>query len=257
MTIHFGPSGLGPVKTSLEVLEQYHKKGFKACEIAFTYSNYIKPQDTEAIKKKAQELCIELSIHGSYYINLNAEDEAKLSASKKRVLDACHIGHLLGAKCVVFHPGYYGKNKSEAYVNIKNSIIDLQKQIKKHKWDIKLSPETMGKINVFGSIEEISQLTKDTDCSFCLDFAHIIARNKAVDYPLISKLFPQKNWHVHFSGIIYNEKGERKHRPTTKDEWLTLLENLPKNKNIRLINESPTMIEDVEEGLKIAKQLNI
>ena len=43
--IKFGPAGLGPVKTALAVLEQYHSKGLKACEIAFTYGAYIKSKD--------------------------------------------------------------------------------------------------------------------------------------------------------------------------------------------------------------------
>ena len=67
----------------------------------------------------------------------------------------------------------------------------------------------MGKINVFGSVEEISLLVKETDCSFCLDFAHILARDKKIDMKKIEKLFPEKEWHAHYSGIEYGEKGER------------------------------------------------
>ena len=33
--------------------------------------------------------------------------------------------------------------------------------IRKNNWKIKIAPETMGKINVFGSIEEISSLVKE------------------------------------------------------------------------------------------------
>jgi hypothetical protein len=45
MGIIFGPAGLGLVKTAEEVLESYAKKGLKACEIAFTYSVYIKHKE--------------------------------------------------------------------------------------------------------------------------------------------------------------------------------------------------------------------
>lgn len=255
MTIRFGPASLGPTKTALKTLKEYHKLGFKACEIAFTYSTYIKPQEAPAIKKIAQDLDIELSIHGSYYINLNSQEKDKLSASKKRILDACEIGELLGAKCVVFHPGYYGKDRKGAYNKIKDSVLDIQKELKKRKYKIQIAPETMGKVNVFGSIQEVSQLVKDTSCSFCIDFAHILAREKNVDYLLVKKLFPQKDWHVHFSGIVYGDKGERHHKTTTKEEWRDLLKNLPKEKNIRIINESPTHIEDAQEGLKLSKQI--
>ena len=34
MNLRFGPAGLGPVKTALNVLDEYCKKGIKACEIA-------------------------------------------------------------------------------------------------------------------------------------------------------------------------------------------------------------------------------
>jgi deoxyribonuclease-4 len=253
MSIKFGPAGLGPIKTAEQVLENYAKQGLKACEIAFTYGPYIKnKEDAVRIGNKAKELGIDLSIHAPYYVNLNSEENATREASKKRILDCCKIGELLQAKTVVFHPGYYGYKKQEAYDNIKKGILDILNYIDKKKWNIQIAPETMGKVNVFGSIEEISQLVKDTGCSFCIDFAHILARDKFVDYEKVKKLFPGKNWHCHFSGIIYNEKGERSHKTTLKEEWKDLLKNLPKDKNIIIINESPTMLEDSIEGLKLS-----
>lgn len=256
MTIKFGPAGLGPVKTAEQVLEGYAKLGLKACEIAFTYSVYIKKEDAVRIGNKAKELDISLSIHAPYYINLNSDENAKREASKKRIIDCCEIGELLGAKTVVFHPGYYGYKKQEAYENIKNGVLDIMKYIEKKKWNIQIAPETMGKVNVFGSIEEIGQLVKDTGCSFCIDFAHILARNKRVDYEKVKKLFPGKKWHCHFSGIIYNDKGERSHKTTLKSEWEELINNLPKDKEIIIINESPTMIDDSVLGLKISEKVN-
>src|SRR3990170_3192769 len=111
--IKFGPAGLGSVKTAEKVLENYNKLGLKACEIAFTYQVYIKPDDAKIIGKKAKELGIELSIHAPYYVNLNSEEKVKREATKKRILDCCRIGEKLGAKVVVFHPGYYGGKKTE------------------------------------------------------------------------------------------------------------------------------------------------
>lgn len=256
MVIRFGPAGLGPVKTAEKVLENYAKQGLRACEIAFTYSNYIKPEQAPAIRKKAEELDIELSIHGSYFINLNAAEKDKIEASKKRILDACEIGELLGAKCVVFHPGFFGKiPRDQAYGNIVKVMKELQAIRAKKKWKIEIAPETMGKVNVFGSIDEISQLVKDTGCGFCIDFAHILARDKVVDYEKVKKLFPRKDWHVHFSGIIYGDKGEKQHRETEKGEWQELLKHLPKDKNIRIVNESPQMVEDSVAGLKLYQKL--
>ena len=256
MEIKLGPAGLGPASTAEKVLESYHKLGFKVCEIAFTYSVYIKKkEDAERIGRKAKELGIDLSIHAPYYVNLNSSEKEKREATKKRILDCCEVGEWLGAKAVVFHPGYYGDNKEKAYENIKQGVKEMMEEIRKKEWKIKIAPETMGKVNVFGSIEEVARLVRETGCSFCIDFAHVLARDKKTDFEKIGRLFPQKEWHCHFSGIVYGEKGEKHHKTTTKEEWGNLLKNIPKDKIIGIINESPTMIEDCTEGLKIYKKV--
>lgn len=253
--ILFGPAGLGPVKTALQTLEQYYKKGLKACEVAFTYSVYIKPEQCLPIKKKALELGIELSIHAQYWVNLNSAEKEKREATKKRILECCEIGELLGAKVVVFHPGYYGDDRKKTYEMVKEGIIEIMSVLERKNWKIKIAPETMGKINVFGSLDEISTLVKETGCSFCIDFAHLLARDKMIDYSAVMQAFPQKEWHVHFSGIVYGDKGEKHHKTTEKGEWTELLKNLPRDRNIRIINESPTMVEDSVEGLRIWENL--
>lgn len=251
MTIRFGPAGLGPVKTASEVLKKYHGLGLRACEIAFTYGVYIKPADAEVIGKKAKELDIELSIHAPYFVNLNSDEKEKREASRKRILDCCEIGEILGAKVVVFHPGFYGEDREKAGKTIAEGVKDIMGTIKEKGWKIKIAPETMGKINVFGSVEEVRKLVDETGCSFCIDFAHVLARYKEVDYEKIIKMFPEKEWHVHFSGIEYGEKGEKNHISTTKEKWEELLSHLPRDKEIRIVNESPTLVEDSVEGLGI------
>ena len=256
MGIIFGPAVLGSIKTAEEVLEEYHRLGLKACEISFTYGVYIKnKEDAIRIGKKAKELDIELTIHSQFWVNLNSSEKSKVKATKERILECCRTGELLGAKVVVFHPGYYGKDREKAYETIKQGILDIMDVLKKEKLKIKIAPETMGKVNVFGSIDEVSRLVKETGCSFCIDYAHILARDKKVDYKKIEKLFPSKDWHVHFSGIVYGEKGEKHHIETPKDAWQELLKNLPKNKNIRIINESPNPVEDSVEGLEIYEKV--
>jgi deoxyribonuclease IV len=257
MGIKFGPAGLGPVKTAEKVLEDYAKKGFKACEIAFTYSVYVKKDvDAEMIRKRAKDLGIDLSIHAQYWVNFNSAEKDKREATKKRILDCCEIGEKMGVKTVVFHPGYYGKgSREEAYPVIRDGIKEVMAVIKKNNWKIEIAPETMGKVNVFGSIDEISRLVKDTGCSFCIDYAHILARDKKVDYEKIEKLFPEKKWHLHFSGIIYGEKGEKKHKTTEKKDWKELLKKLPRDKEIIIVNESPSMVQDSIDGLRILKEM--
>lgn len=258
MTIKFGPAGLGAVREAIETLEEYKKLGLTACEIAFTYGVYIKKQsDMTIIKQAADRLGIKLSIHAPYWLNLNSKEPEKVEKSKQRVLKCCEVGHKLGAKLVVFHSGYYsGMDKEEAYQNIKKQIIEIQDEIKKNKWNIKLAPEIMGKVNVFGSIEEISRLVKETGCSFCIDFAHILARYKKYEFELVKKQFGKyKDWHCHFSGIVYSEKGERNHKKTEKEHWKKVLKNLPKGKNITIINESPDPINDSVAGLELSKKI--
>ncbi|MEA3414350.1 MAG: TIM barrel protein [Nanoarchaeota archaeon] len=260
MTIKFGPAGLGPVKEAEKNLETFHKLGFKACEISFTYSVYIKEQDAIRIGKKAKELGIQLSIHASYFINLNSDDKIKIENSKKRIIKCLKIGTLLDAKYIIFHPGFYGKeDKIKAYENIKNNILELQEIRKKEKYTPKLAPEIMGKINVFGSIDEIAQLVKDTQCHACIDFAHILARYQG-DYKFketLEKFKKLEELHIHFSGIIYSEKGEKKHKITETKEIKELLKNLPKNKSIVVINESPEQIKDTLKSLEIYKKLAV
>ena len=256
--IKFGPASLGPVDDAISNLEYFHKLGFGACEIAFTYSIYIKEQDAKRIGEAAKNLGIQLSIHAPYFINLNSTENVKVEASKKRILKCLEIGTFLGAKYVVFHPGFYGKDsRDKTYEKIKKEIIELQKIRKEKKYIPKLAPETMGKINVFGSIEEIAQLVRDTGCHACIDFAHILARsNGNYRFEETLKLFKNLDeLHIHFSGIEYGEKGERNHKKTPLSAWEDLIKALPENKKIFIVNESPDLIKDSSEGIKIYTKL--
>jgi deoxyribonuclease IV len=258
--IRFGPGGLGAVKDAVKNLEMFHSLGIRACEIEFTYGPYIKPSETLEIKKAAEEFDIKLSIHAHYWINLNSEDKQKVEASKKRILTCCKIGEMLGAYQVVFHPGYYGKtSKQETYENIKNAILEIQKEIKKNKWKIKISAETTGKVNVFGSVEEILRLVKETGIDFTIDFAHLLARsNGTMSYKEMVENFKEfKKLHCHFSGIVYGEKGEKHHKLTPEKDLEELLKLLKKtNKEIVIINESPDPLGDSVKSLKIWANLS-
>ena len=260
MAIKFGPAGLGPVKDAIANLEEYHRLGFKACEIAFTYGPYIKKkEDAEAIGKKAKELGIKLSIHGQYWINLNSAEPEKIEKSIERIFECCKIGTWLGAEEIVFHPGFYGKSeKAETYEKIKAGIMEIMEKMKENHYTPKLAPETTGKVNVFGSYHEIKNLVRETGCSFCIDFAHILARHKNYHFKEVLEEFKDdKDLHVHFSGINYGEKGEKSHKKTEREELRKLLEHLAKEKgkNVTIINESPEPVEDSVVGLEVAKEI--
>ena len=253
-SIKFGPAGLGGVKEAITNLEKYKSLGLEACEIAFTYGVYIKhKEDAEKIGEAAKKLGIELSIHAPYYINLNSKEREKVEKSKQRILECLRVGSYLNATRVIFHPGYYNNfTKEETYNDIKKQILELDKEIKEKGYTPKLAPETTGKTNVFGSIDEISSLVEHTGCEFCIDFAHILAREKDYKFKeIIEKFGKYKSWHCHFSGIEFGEKGERRHRLTERKEWVKLLKNLPKNTKIIIINESPAPVQDSVSGAEI------
>ena len=255
MEIKFGPAGLGSVKEAVGNLEDFYKKGLKACEVAFTYGIYIKKdkhnEEILEIKDFVRNYGIELSVHAPYWINLNSNEKEKIEASKKRILDSVEIANSIGAKRVVFHPGYYGSDKELAYENIKFAIVEMMDFVKKEGWDVELCPEVMGKKNVFGSIDEISRLVDETGCGFCIDFAHVLARYGKYEFGLLKEKFPGKKWHCHFSGIEYGEKGERNHKLTSAEEWEKVLRSIPRDKEIVIINESPDPVGDSVLGLKL------
>lgn len=257
--IKFGPAGIGPVKDVEKTFEFYKEKGIRAAEIPFTYSVFIKKkEDAEKVRNAAKKFGISLSIHAPYWINLNSKEKNKIQESKKRILNSCEVASWIGAEIVVFHAGFYNKEDREtAYQNIKKAVIEMQETIKQKNWEVKLAVETMGKINVFGSAEEVLRLVKETGCSFCLDFAHLHSRSFGKEsYKEIYEKFKNfPNLHCHFSGIVFGEKGERMHKLTPVEEVEKLLKALPKNKKITIINESPSPVEDTIMSLNIFKNL--
>lgn len=257
MKFKIGPAGIGKVKDVEKTFSEYKREGITAAEIPFTYGVYIKTEsEAKKVNEAAKKNDIQLSVHAPYWINLNSQDPEKVKASKKRILDCLKVGTWLDAKIVVFHPGFYGKaNKEKSYEKIKDEILDLQKIREANNYTPKLAPETMGKINVFGSAEDIARLVRDTQCSFCVDFAHILARDRDYSFERIKKLFGEHDsWHVHFSGIEYGEKGEKKHVLTPKEEIKKVIENLPKNKEIVIINEAPNPVGDSIKTIKIFRK---
>ena len=82
------------------------------------------------------------------------------------------------------------------------------------------------------------------------------SRYKDNKFDLIREKFkPYNAWHCHFSGIEYTDAGERKHLKTPRDSIKELLKNLPKDKEIVIINESPDMVNDSIESIKLSKNL--
>jgi len=253
--VKFGPAGIGPVKDVEKTFKSYHESGIRAAEIPFTYGIFIKKkEDAQKVREAAKKFGISLSIHAPYWINLNSKESQKIEESKQRILNSCEVANWIGAERVVFHAGFYGKDDKETtYQNIKKAVIELMETIKKKNWKVKLCAETMGKINVFGSAEEILRLVKETGCSFCLDFAHLYSRSLGREsYEEIYEKFKHfPNLHCHFSGIVFGDKGEKNHKETSNEEIKKLSLAIPIDNNITLINESPSPVKDTIKSLKL------
>ena len=97
--------------------------------------------------------------------------------------------------------------------------------------DVVICPETMGKINQLGTLEEVLELCSlDERMVPCIDFGHLNARTfgsitgkeayAAILRQIENKLGADrlKVFHSHFSKIEYTEKGGEKRHLTFEDE---------------------------------------
>ena len=248
-----GSDGLG----NLAGVRKVARMGLDCMEVEFTYGVRMSLENAEQVGRLAKKKGILLSVHAPYYINLASDDKAKAMASVQRILDSCERAHALGAKNVVFHAGFYQKTPpDQTYELIKASIDQLQADISKSKWRVKLCPEVTGKTSQFGSLEELVRLMQETGCGITVDFAHLYARQQGkMDYAGLFKRLPQA-FHAHFSGIEYGPKGEIKHVLTKKAFFEPLARELVKRKlDVTLINESPQPYKDAAMMKRVLQKL--
>lgn len=245
MQIRIGPAGIGGYNS--EAIKQLKRLGLSAAEIPFTYGVRMTNEIAKMMGMQAKKSKIALSVHAPYYINLASIEREKIIESRKRIAESCERAHYLGAGYVVFHPGFYqGRDKKIVYEEILDSIEKLQEMIGENEWDVELAPETTGKKTQFGDIDELLRLKKETGCHICVDFAHLLARDGRRDYDeIFNKLKSMEHIHAHFTGIEYNESGERRHFLTPENEIMELLEAVKRHKaDITIINESPDPVAD-------------
>lgn len=247
--IKIGVAGVGP-----EDIPNLVKNNVLAGEVEFVRQIYMTNEKAKKLGEVANYNNFELSIHAPYYINLNSDKKEIVHASVQRILDSCERGEYMGAKNIVFHAGYYGEiNKKDSYENIKQRILEIKDKIKEKKWKVQLCPETTGKINVFGSWEEIKDLVKETKCGFCIDFAHIKARNFGkIDFEdYVKEIKHFEHVHCHYSGIEWNNGGEKKHLNVDMKEAVKLFALLCEYKiNCTIINEG---VDPYGDAVKMAK----
>jgi deoxyribonuclease-4 len=259
MEVLLGPAGVptSTKGTSTEAgIQEVKRLGLNCMEIEFVRQVYMDNRMARQAGQLAKSLGVELSVHAPYFINLcNPE---KLKASMKRILDSCERAHHMGARVVVFHPGFYGKlEKEEACGMVRDACRKMAARIRQSGWNVKLGPETMGKQGSFGTVDELVRISREVDGVMpVLDFAHIYARQGGkIDFGKVFdalKPLKLKRCHAHVTCVHHSLVGpgrgnERYHLTLDekKPDYLPLVEEVMKRKlDITLISESPVLEQD-------------
>lgn len=248
--------------TTLAGIQQIPKLGLDCMEVEFVKGVKMGSDLARDVHKAAVKNKVALSAHAPYYINLNSPEEGKRLASQERLLNSARVAEMCGARNVVFHPGYYGRNTPEqAFITIKKGIEEIVSILKKERTQVTLRPETMGKKSQFGSLEEILQLCREVDGILpCVDFSHIHARTGGLNsYSKFIRVLKKiqkklgdeslKNIHFHISGVEYTDKGELRHKNLKNsdfhyEEWIQALKDMELAGMV--ICESPNLEKDAQ-----------
>lgn len=234
--------------------------GLGCMELEFVRGVKMGDSAARNIGQLAKEKGIALSSHGPYFINLNAREAEKRTASQERLLDTVRIASLCEARTVVFHAAYYmGDPPDEAYSVVKKNLQDIMHKLKFEQNQVWVRPEVAGKISQFGTLEEVLSLSNEIEgVAPCIDFAHWHARTgKFNSYAEFASILEQiesqlgraalDNMHIHVSGIAYGAKGEIKHLNLKESDfdYVSLVKALKDfNVNGLVISESPNLEED-------------
>jgi deoxyribonuclease-4 len=127
---------------------------------------------------------------------------------------------------VVFHMGFYGRvEKNYAFRNCVNALKDIIATMNSLGIrNVKLGPETMGRVFQVGSLDEILTICEEVEqTQLVIDWGHMHARHqgrfrKVSDFRAVVEEVERRlgtetarNMHCHFSKIEYTDKGERRH----------------------------------------------
>ncbi|MCD2345832.1 TIM barrel protein [Clostridium guangxiense] len=256
----FGISGL-PIgdgntkftyKTGIDYLSSI---GLDAMELPFVRNVNVTSKNKDGIMDSKIKNNFYLSAHGSYYINLNADDLEKQEASLERIIKGAEALKSLSGRSLVFHPGFYLKDsKEETFNTIRDNLLKLP------SINVDYRLETTGKGTQFGSLKENIELCKAvSNCKLCIDFSHIHARENGSlksqdDFDRILNFVGEElgedalyDLHIHMAGINYGEKGEKNHLPFLESDfpYKECIKSLIKfNAKGCIICESPMLKKD-------------
>ena len=232
MSAKFGPAGTAEsfkamgYKTSLQVPEYLKKFSLDCFEYQCGRGVNIGEDKARDLGKIAKASNISLSLHAPYYISMSSVEEEKRLNSVNYILASARAVNAMGGDRIVVHTGSCSKISRETALELAKDTMELALNALKEEnlSHIHICPETMGKVNQLGTLEEVIELCKiDESLIPCIDFGHLNARDlgilKTVDD--FEHIFTEiknnlgsdrlKVFHSHFSKIEYTTGGEKKH----------------------------------------------
>lgn len=230
-TIRFGTVGspqTTPTSGTPAAIAHIRELGLDHLEVAWVQSVRVNDESCAAIRAMGEYHEVSLSIHAPYYINLNSQTAELMHKSDERLLAAARKGYLAGARDIIFHPGsYHNQPPEQVYERAKEKLLEITGILREEGVQVNLRPETMGKSAMFGSLDEVLQLSQDVPGVLpCIDWAHLHARQGDGTFNSYDEFAAAldrvktvlgdeglKKLHFHLSGIEYTAKGEKNHIP--------------------------------------------
>ncbi|MBU2703433.1 deoxyribonuclease-4 [Sporomusaceae bacterium BoRhaA] len=228
----FGPAGNPEAfydsghKASAEMPFWLKNQGLTAYEYSVSRGVNIREATARKIGLAAKEAGISLSLHAPYYINLATEDEQIAQNTLRHIVKTLEAAEFMGGDRVVFHMGSPGKQSREQAMErvLKRFSVVLEEVERLGLSHIHLAPETMGKKNQLGTLEEVLAVCKlGRQCIPAVDFGHLHAVTCG-DYltkPEFQAVFDRIGEtlgseiaaaiHIHFSKIEFTMGGEKRH----------------------------------------------
>lgn len=238
--IHFGPAGASDSfygerhRSSLEMPEWLVKLGLNAYEYQCVRGVNISEERAVHLGSLAARHGIKMSVHAPYYINLSTTDQEIRNKTKGHLLKSMRVARAMGGGIVVFHPGS-GRDGSRKDILYRAKALLKEILIESEEEDLSnviLAPETMGKKNQLGSLEEVLELCETGNRLVpAVDFGHLHAVtggrfNEISSYEAVLNLIAERlgkkylqNLHIHFSPVEYTGAGEKKHRTTLETQF--------------------------------------
>ena len=232
MSAKFGPAGNSNsffekgYKHALDVPRYLNEMGLNAFEYQCGRGVNIGTEKAAMFGKAAKEAGITLSLHAPYYISMSSIDEEKRLNSINYILSSARAADAMGADRIIVHTGSCGKISRQEALHLAKDTMRLSLKALENEGlsHIHICPETMGKINQLGTLDEVISLCElDERLIPCIDFGHLNARDLGYfktlsDYESVfsaigNKLGKErlKNFHSHFSKIEYTAGGEKRH----------------------------------------------